>query len=463
MKILPLLFAFLSAPAAFAAAPVPAEPFGDEMVLQREAKVPVFGKADPGGKVTVAFAGQTKETVADKDGAWRVELDPMPASADNRVMTLACGPDKAEIKNVLVGEVWICSGQSNMEFTVAKSLMAKAAAHTADPGLRLRSIAKITAGAPQNAVKGTPWLRADAQSIAAFSAVGYAFGGRLRTDLKVPVGLVNASWGGTRIEAWTPAGAQPQVPSPASGAAQQKPAVLYNGMIHPWAGYAIRGAIWYQGEANCFQGDGAKYTDRMQAMVSGWRQAFGRGDFAFYFVQLAPFNYGGDKKRKVAADALPVFWAAQARAAAEIKNAGMAHTQDVGNWGNIHPADKLPVGERLARLALSRTYGKASFKDDAGPVFKAMTVNGGEAKITFDHAQSGLAARDGKPPAGFEVAGADGRFVDAAAKIDGAAVVVSSPQVAEIARVRFGWQTGQDTNLFNGEKLPACAFSAKAP
>jgi sialate O-acetylesterase len=439
---------------AFAAAPVPAYPFGDAMVLQRGMKVPVWGAAEPGAKVVASFAGQTKETQADAKGAWRIELDPMKASEENRVMTLACGADKLELKDVLVGEVWICAGQSNMKFMVAQTPFAKEAAKANDPGLRIRRVFETPAESPQVKAPGSPWQRAAGKPLQGFSAVAYVFGAKLRDELKVPVGLVGAYWGGTRIEAWTPTGAEPVVPTVPAGA-HQRVSVLYNGMIHPWAGYALRGALWYQGEENCGRRDGMKYADRMLALVSGWRAAWGQGDFPFYFVQIAPYNYDG----KRVGETLQVFWAAQTKAAKDIKNSGMVVTQDVGNWANIHPTDKQPVGERLARLALSRTYDKKII-DDCGPIFASAKAQGGKVKVTFDHAKSGLKTGDGKPVAGFEIAGVDGKFTAAEVRVEGASVIASTASVEKPAKVRFGWKSGEDINLVNGEKLPAVTFSA---
>lgn len=436
---------------AFAAAPKAAYPFSDAMVLQRETKVPVWGVAEPEAKVVVTFAGQIKEAQANAKGAWRVELDPMKASAENRVMTLSCGADKTELKDVLVGEVWICSGQSNMEWNVAQTPLAREAAAASDPSLRFRMFLKTPADAPEIHVHGTPWLRAEGKPLQEFSGVAYAFGAKLRGELKVPVGLIGCYFGATRIEAWTPPGAKPEVPSVVRKEARQQPGVLYQKMIHPWAGYALRGALWYQGETNCHQQDGMAYADRMQALVSGWRAAWGQGDFPFFFVQIAPYHYGGSQ--------LPLLWSAQTKASKDIKNAGMAVTQDVGNWRNIHPVDKKPVGERLARLALSRTYGK-KYTDDCGPVYASAKAHGGAVVVTFDHAKSGLATCDGAPVIGFELAGADGKFVPADARLEGSTVVVSSVTVAKPAQVRFGWHLSEDINLMNGEKLPAVTFSA---
>jgi sialate O-acetylesterase len=436
---------------AFAAAPVPAYPFGDAMVLQRETKVPVWGTAEPGAKVTVVFAGQTKEAQADAKGAWRVELDPMNASEENRVMTLSCGEDKTELKDVLVGEVWMCSGQSNMEWNVAQTPLAQEASAASDPALRFRMFLKTPADAPEIRVHGTPWLRAEGKPLQEFSAVAYAFGVKLRGELKVPVGLIGSYFGATRIEAWTPPGAKPEVPSVARAEARQQPGVLYHCMIQPWVGYALRGTLWYQGETNCHQQDGMAYADRMQAMVSSWRAAWGQGDFPFYFVQIAPYNYGGNQ--------LPTLWAAQTKASKAIKNVGMAVTQDVGNLKNIHPVDKKTVGERLARLALSRTFGK-KFPDDCGPIFASAKAQGSAVNVTFDHTKSGLATREGAPVIGFELAGADGQFTPAEARLEGGTVVVSAGSVAKPAQVRFGWQPGADINLMNCEGLPAVTFSA---
>lgn len=464
------LCAALSA-AGLAAAPRLADPFTDAMVLQRGIKVPVWGTADPGASIKLAFAGQTKETKSDPTGAWRIELDPLTASDQNRTLTVSDGMAETKVSDVLVGEVWICSGQSNMEWSVFNDPeLAQQAATANDPALRLRTMQKVPAAAPRTNILGSPWLPCTTENLRTncdkqpgtpqnrwgFSAVAYVFGKQLRQQLKVPVGLIETAWGGTRIEAWTPQGAAPAVPPatphPKLGGPHQQPAALYQGMVLPWAGYAIRGAIWYQGESNCIQADGMAYADRLQAMVSGWRAAWKQGDFPFYFVQIAPFTYGGEL--------LPVFWQAQTAAASRIPAAGMATTQDVGNWKDIHPKIKTPVGERLARLALSRTY-RIKFRDDCGPIFKATKAKGGRVHVAFDHAASGLDSRDGKPLTGFELAGPDGVFVPAEAKVIRNTLVVTSPQVTKPAQVRFGWVQGQDTNLVNGEKLPAVSFSSK--
>jgi sialate O-acetylesterase len=304
-------------------------------------------------------------------------------------------------------------------------------------------------------------MTADAKNTANFSAVAYAFGTELRKRLNVPVGLVGVYWGGTRIEAWTPAGAQPTVGSPANNAAQQRPSALYNGMVHPWKGYALRGMLWYQGESNCIQKDGALYAERMKALIGGWRAAWGQGDFPCYFVQLAPFQYVTGKPDSPSEQDLPMLWDAQSKAASEIAGAAVAHTADIGNWNDIHPTNKKPVGERLARLALSRTYG-VKFNDDTGPEFKSFRVENGKIAVSFDRVTSGLHTRDSQPPVGFEIAEADGSFAPATAEIQGDTIILTSPQVTKPTQVRLGWMAGVDINLVNGEGIPAFPFLSKA-
>lgn len=455
-----------------------ADPFDDRMVLQRGMPVPIWGSAIPGSEVSVRFAGQHQTAVTEADGSWRAILDPMPASGEDRPLHVTSGADEVVIVDVVVGDVWLTSGQSNMERSFYSDPELAAQAHeTTDPLLRLRLMKQRPASEPQAAIEGSPWLRCNAEALRAdngpvrdaddpnpvppgFSAVSYAFGRRIRAELGVPVGLVSASWGGTRIEAWTPAGASPDVPMPAYQEPHQQPSALFHGMLAPWVGYALSGALWYQGETNLIQGDGALYTDRMCAMVAAWREVWEQGAFPFYFVQLAPFIYSpatyGDAFSE---HALPEFWQAQVAAVAAVGNSGMAVTQDVGDWNDIHPLAKVPVGERLARLALSRHYGPV-ISDDAGPILLEATREGSAVRCRFEHAASGLASRDGEPLAGFELAGADRQFVTAHAEIAGSDLVVSAPSVDAPTAVRFAWVDGHDTNAMNRAGLPMVAFSA---
>lgn len=487
-----------------------AAPFGDKMVLQRDLAVPVWGVAAPGATVTVKFANQTKSATADASGRWTLKLDPIPASSENRPFTVLSGSEQTLLSDVLVGEVWLCSGQSNMEWGVFDTQVAEEAQKADDPMLRIRHVNKVASPMVNDTFTGSPWLPCNAANLRTagthqgFSATAFCFGRELRAKLKVPVGLIQSAWGGTLIEPWTPPCGFESVPALAETAALLKkadldyrnsikanlgrytafeaaaraalanntplppppppivhavnnhsqPTSLYNAMIHPLIPYGIRGAIWYQGESN--RGQGMMYFEKMKALVGGWRKLWGQGEFPFYFVQLAPFNYGNPP------DALPEIWEAQSEAAAKIPNTGMAIINDVGNIRNIHPSDKNTVGIRLARLALSRSYGQ-KLVDDCGPLLKTFTVRNKAIRVEFHHAESGLTTRDGKAPAWFEVAGDDGNFVPAEAVIDGRAVVVSSPQVPAPTQVRHAWTQSAEPNLTNRSGLPASAFRAPRP
>jgi sialate O-acetylesterase len=304
------------------------------------------------------------------------------------------------------------------------------------PSIRLRYSNKVKSAMPRTDIQGSAWMVCSPPNIVkgtrhGFSAVAYLFGRELNEKLNVPVGIIQSAWGGTRIEPWTP----PQ-------------GDLYNAMIHPWAGFPIRGAIWYQGESNLR--DGSQYTDKMKTMITGWRKAWGQGDFPFYFVQLAPFIY------KESPDTLPLIWEAQTAALA-IPNTGMAIINDIGNVGNIHPTNKQDVAKRLALLAFSRIY-RQRVSDDSGPLFKQMTVTGNRVRIEFNHVKTGLASRDKKPLTCFEIAGEDGKFVPATAAISGHYVILQSADVPAPKQARFAWRHDAEPNLMNGAGLPASAF-----
>ena len=487
-----------------------ADPFGDGMVLQREMPVPVWGKADPDATVTVSFAGQTKTAKSDSNGGWMLKLDPLKASSENSVLTVTCGDNKSEIKDVLVGEVWVCSGQSNMEMGIGACADGQAEIASANaPEIRLRYLNHSISPVPLTRIDGSPWMACTPQNItkgiwSGFSGSAYYFGQELHKQLKVPVGLIQCAWGGSLIEPWTtPDGFRvvpmlkdlsasvdkanndypglvsnylevvsaweklareaqanhsplPQPPAFNLPIGSETPTAIYNAMIAPWIPYAIRGAIWYQGESNCMRHDGMLYRDKMEALIQGWRKAWGEGDFPFYFAQIAPFRYGGLEPQELAK-----LWEAQ-QAALGIPKTGMAHTQDIGNIKDIHPTNKQDVGKRLARLALSRTYGQ-KFADDAGPSFKSLSINGDAVAIKFNNAKSGLQSRDGQPLTCFEIAGADDQFVPAEAEIAGDSVLVKSANVASPAQVRFAWSDTSEPNLMNGEKLPAAAFRTPGP
>ncbi|MDR3455926.1 MAG: sialate O-acetylesterase [Verrucomicrobiae bacterium] len=455
--------------------------FGDNMVLQQQMPVPVWGWAAPGQKVSVTFAGQTKSTHAAADGKWLVKLGKFKASSVPGSLVVA-GEGTKTFTNILVGEVWLASGQSNMEKPINKqpgqkpTFNAEAELAAANyPNIRIFKIEKTLAAREQTTLpKNTGWLACSSNSLdgASFSAAAYFFGREIHTNLNVPVGLVESSWGGTRIEPWTPPAGFEMIPSlaklaqPITGTnklANTRPLAIYNAMIAPITGFALRGALWYQGESNCMgtnDDDYLTYADKLEALVGGWRKVWGEGAFPFYFVQIAPFKYyAGKIKRVKSPETLAEFWALQSQAARRLKHTGMAVTTDLAdNLDDIHPRDKASVGHRLALLALNQTYGEKVVS--SGPVFKSVKFTGGKAVVKFDHADGGLVSKGGGPLTWFTVAGADGKFVPANATITGGTVEVSAAEVAEPKAVRFAWAETAQPNLFNGAGLPAEPFQA---
>ncbi|QDU93916.1 sialate O-acetylesterase [Lignipirellula cremea] len=451
--------------AAFTAAPLLADTklgplFGDNMVLQREKPVVVWGWDEPGSEVAVTLGEASAKATAGKDGKWTVSLPEMKAGGPHS-MTIA-GSSTATLKNILVGEVWLCSGQSNMEWTVARSANAQEEIAAAKyPQIRHIKFAHTPAAEPQNDAPNGGWQETTPETVPGFTAVGYYFGRKLHEELDVPIGLIGSNWGGTRIEPWTPPVGFQQVEAlsdiadnlqnfPQKNAEgkinHQSALALYNGMIHPLVPYSIRGALWYQGESN--NGEGMLYHEKMKALIGGWRKVWGDSDMPFYFVQLAPYRYRDPA-------ALPHIWEAQAATLA-VPHTGMAVTTDISNLANIHPTNKQDVGGRLARWALAKDYGQ----DDlvySGPLYKSMEIEGGKIRLTFDHA-AGLKSSDDQPLSWFEIAGKDKNFVLAEAQVDGDTLVVSSPDVKAPVAVRFGWNQDAEPNFVNGAGLPASPF-----
>ncbi|MDJ0974131.1 MAG: sialate O-acetylesterase [Planctomycetota bacterium] len=421
--------------------------FGDHMVLQRDKPIHVWGTADPGESVTVKLAGRSASTTADADGRWRVELEPLKAGGPFKLHVR--GTNKLTFKDVLVGEVWLCSGQSNMEWSVARSADAKQEIAAAkDSKIRHIKIPRRTAGAPMSDVTAS-WEVCSRKTVGRFTACGYYMARELRKKLRVPVGLVNASWGGTRIEPWIPPDdLDAEGPPPAN---PQQPSVLYNGMVHAAVGYTMRGAIWYQGESN--HTEGSAYTDKMKALIDGWRALWGIGAFPFYFVQIAPFRYGNSDP-----SILPTFWEAQAAVLDVVPETGMVVTNDIATLDDIHPPNKQDVGERLALLALNRTYGESVV--DTGPTFKELVVEATRLRVVFDDTGGRLNTRDRKAPSHFEIAGMAGRFLPAEAKIDGDSILLWSDDVKRPTAMRFAWHKLAQPNLVNAAGLPAGAFRA---
>jgi len=432
------------------------------MVVQRERPIRIWGWDDAGSQVTVSIGDEKVSATAGDDGAWVVELAARPAGDPHQIKIT--GSSEVLLDDVLIGEVWLCSGQSNMEWSVAASANAQEEIAAANhPKIRHIKIPHTPADQPQTNVGSDGWKICTPENVPGFTAVGYYFAREISRELDVPVGLIGSNWGGTRIEPWTPPQGFKQVPAlkdiadtldqfPQKNAEgqinHQSALALYNGMIAPLVPYRIRGALWYQGESN--NGEGMLYNEKMKALILGWRDLWQDPEMPFYFVQLAPFRYGGDPTR------LAGIWEAQAKAL-EIPHTGMAVTTDISNLTDIHPTNKQDVGKRLSLWALAKTYGREGLVY-SGPLYREMQVDGKRIVLHFDHVGGGLKSRDGQPLNWFTIAGADGNFVEATATIEGNTVVVSAESVAEPKAVRFGWNEAAEPNLSNAEGLPASPF-----
>jgi sialate O-acetylesterase len=496
--------------------------FSDHMVLQRDRPAPVWGWAKPGAKIMVEFAGQRKETSAGPDGRWEIRLDPMVARSQGEVLRVSGASTNAiELKDVVVGEVWVCSGQSNMAFGLGGASQAQADITNTDlSGLRFLNVANVFASSPKRDVQGSPWTLCSTQTAAGCTAVGFYFGRRLHSELGVPIGLINTSWGATIIEPWTPLEAFDTIPELAQYIApfrkevqihrqtlpdtlkpletwindarkaianntdlpvepawpvypgskdNRKPAAIYNAMVSPLIPYAIRGAIWYQGEGNWFN-PGDLYYHHMRALIGGWRRAWAQGDFPFYYVQLASFS--NDNKEPAGGDNWANVRQCQFKALA-ITNTGMAVTIDIGDAQDIHPRNKFDVGERLACWSLARDYGKTNIVV-SGPLYRDMKIEDNRVRLFFDYLGGGLMAgeKTGREPVReikngklqrFAVAGEDKKWVWADAIIDGDTVLVSSTNVPKPVAIRYAYSINPEgCNLYNRAGLPASPFRTDA-
>ena len=435
---------------------------GSRMVLQRDQSVPIWGWDDPGTEVTVSLAGQKVSATAAADGKWLVRLSALQAGGPHQMVIQ--GTNRVTVEDILVGEVWLCSGQSNMEWTVSRSLNPQQEIASGNhPRIRHIKIPHRPADAPQDNVLSGGWQECTSKTVGAFTGVGYFFARHLQGELEVPVGLIGSNWGGTRIEPWIPPVGFQQVPAlqsitdklaefPSKNAAgqvdPQTPLALYNGMIHPLLPFPIRGALWYQGESN--NGEGMLYHEKMKALIAGWRSLWKNPELPFLFVQLAPYRYGGDPTK------LPGIWEAQLETLS-VPGTGMAVTTDIGNVRDIHPRNKQEVGRRLALWALADTYGQPE-TIFSGPLYRSMRIEANRIRVFFDYTAEGLKSRDDQPLSGFQIAGSDGAFVTATAAIDGETVVVSAESITDPIAVRFGWHQESEPNLSNGVGLPASPF-----
>jgi len=443
--------------------------FGEHMVLQRDRPVPVWGDAAPGERVTVEFAGQTTATSADQKGHWRVTLAPLTANVEPRTMIIR-GSNALAFSDVLVGEVWFCSGQSNMEKPFGPRKNQKpvdnyelevAAANY--PRLRLFQVPRTDL--KQEGPGVFHWLPCspEALTISDFSAAAYYFGRQVQQTLGVPVGLIHASFGGTRIEAWMPREAFDD--PPLKGLENQRyfawvkgvqPTELYQSMVAPCAPYALRGFLWYLGETNCMDGNVALFAEKQTALIAAWRKAWGLADAPFYGALLAPFDYSQWEKFPVNAEALPAFWTEQIKALSAPRSGYAVTTDLVADLHDIHPTNKREVGLRLSRLALAETYGRADIPA-RGPTYTSMKVAGETVELAFAHAE-GLRTRDGLALTGFVVSGKEQDFQPALARVEGGKIIVSSTGVKEPVAVRFAWHETANPNLVNAAGLPAVPF-----
>ncbi len=433
--------------------------FTDHMVLQRDLKDKVWGWAEAGEKVTVSIAGQSKSVEADKDGKWSVMLDPMPAGGPHTLVVK--GKNEVKIDDVLVGEVWVCSGQSNMQWDVGGANDADLETLSAKyPRIRLISVPQVGTQEPKSDFQGK-WEVCTPQTARGFSAVGYFFGRQLYQTLDVPIGLIDDSWGGSACEAWISRdvlekdGKYKELLDRWKGQEKdngnQQPANIYNGVLKPTIGYGIRGAIWYQGETNA--GRAYQYRDLFPLMIRSWRDEWGLGDFSFYWVQLADFM---GEKPEPAESAWAELREAQSMTQ-KLPKSGQAVIIDIGEGRDIHPRNKQDVAMRLARWALAKDYGINIAHQS--PTYKSMEKKGDKIVLTFDHVGPGLYAFDTPEPKGFAIAGADKKFVWAKAKIVGKdKVEVSADGVSDPVAVRYAWADNPVCNLYSRDGLPVDPF-----
>jgi sialate O-acetylesterase len=463
------------------------------MVVERDLPVHVWGTAAAGEGVEVSFRGETRGTTAGPLGRWSVYLKPgTPGGPFEMTVKGAAGP-AITLTDVLVGDVWVASGQSNMEFRLGEAETAGQDLPRADnPRIRLMIVKQKAAEYPLDDVETDGWVRSTPETAKDFSAVGWYFAREIERREKVPVGVIDSTWGGTVADAWTRLAAlgedaalapvfvqwgrmtereedalladrdedRQRAEAKAAGKPEPQfgwhpqllswgPGMLWNGMIAPLTPFPICGVIWYQGESNSKLERAPLYKRVFSTMIEDWRHEWGVGDFPFLYVQIS--NFKSDEKED---------WAElreQQLKTLALRNTAMAVTIDIGNPDNVHPTDKVDVGYRLALAARALAYGEdVSY---SGPIFRQTTPEGGAIRVWFEHHAKGLVAKGGELT-GWEVAGADGKFVAATAKIDGNSVVVTSDAVTEPKFVRYGWANSPKCNLFNGEGLPASPFTS---
>lgn len=443
--------------------------FNSGMVLQQGRELTICGKAEPGEELSLEFAGQKVAGKAGKDGSWRLKLTPLSISHTPQTMTITGPGGIRKLNDILVGEVWLCSGQSNMYWPLNLSLNGKETAAASNyPEVRVFGNYNKMADSPQDKTSAI-WGKLNPNRAATMSAVAFYFGRKLYQELKIPIGLICAYRGGTMIEPWTPAGAWDEYPdlkkriytqfskTPDKTSKkpkdwpQNQPHVLYNGAIHPLTPCAFRGVIWYQGCSNVWYDSQEDYLLKQQALFDGWKKAFSNPEMKFYTVQIAPL-----KREETAARNHVGIWLAQQRFAdANDPQVKLVIINDVGDLNNIHPTNKEPVGIRLANLALKYDYAKNISADF--PCCKTIALKNGAAHLSFSSA-NGWKTTDNGPVRNFEIAGPDGNFVPALARILGAKIIVSAPEISALAAVRYMYNSSTLGNLVNEAGLPLGSF-----
>lgn len=435
--------------------------FSDNMVLQQKDNVKIWGKADVNKAVGITTSWNNKEykTTADRLGNWQTSIT-TPAAGGPYTITISDG-QKLTIKNVLIGEVWVCSGQSNMEMPV-KGFGNQPVLNSNDillgsdnPQIRLIRYERALERSARFDCKSTSWQVSDIENAKNFSAVGYQFAQMLQKKLKVPVGMIMSTWGGTKIEAWMTTNSLrpfPEIKIPAPGDTAEiiknDPTVLFNAMINPFLGYGIKGVLWYQGEQN--RSNPEIYDRLMVSMVDEWRKLWNRGQWPFFYVQIAPYRYN-DKLGPA-----NLLREAQLKASSQIQNSGMVVTMDAGAEKFIHPSDKTTVSKRLFYLAMANTYGMTGLPHES-PVYKSMKIDKDRVILSFSNAENGLSSF-GKSLSAFEIAGEDKVFYPAKAAITGAGVIVQSDNVKNPVAVRYAFKDWVEGDLFNSEGFPASPF-----
>lgn len=435
--------------------------FGSGMVLQQQTDAAIWGtaRANRTINITTSWDNKIHKTESDDDGNWKTTI-PTPEAGGPYAITISDGK-ALTLSNVLIGEVWVCSGQSNMQMIMNgyhnQPIFGsnEAIATSSNNSIRLMTVERDKSQERLNDFTGE-WVECNPGSVGNFSATAYFFGRMLQNALDVPVGLIVSAWGGTRIEPWISENGInkfdwvdiPEEKIKKKDLSQQTPTVLFNAMISPMVGYSIKGAIWYQGESN--RNQPKEYEKLMPGLIQNWRNEWGIGDFSFYYCQIAPYDYGTQGLNSA------YLREAQFKARNVLPNMGMACLMDAGEKHNIHPGNKKAAGERLAYQALSKTYELSGF-EFSGPVLKEMNVEGSVVKLTFDHARHGLNTF-GKELVNFKVAGENKRFYPAQAFITGKGITLFSPSVEKPVAVRYAFDDWVVGELYNNEGLPASSF-----